>query len=162
MQQQSWYHSMQWIVYNYHTFVPFAIWQRSVFLNFFSFSSICSFPFQLLISKQSIGVIFLSCKISFFISCRENRERLQLINNNNSDFAILRLGQNSERVLVASHTIWWIRKYSILLFLGLLSTVIYLWIAKHILIFYQFQRDILETSLLRHSLCQTPSPPETK
>ena len=86
----------------WRTFVSFAIWQRSVFMNFFSFSSICSYPFQLLISKQSIGVIFPSCKISLFISCRENRERLQLINNNNSDFAILRLGQNSKRVYFLS------------------------------------------------------------
>ena len=97
--------------------------------------------------------------------CRENRERLQLINNNNSDFAILRLGQNSKRVYFLScksyHLIL-VNQSSILLFLGLLSRVIYIWIAKHILSFYQFQRDIFETSLLRHSLCQTPSPPETK
>ena len=71
-------------------------------MNFVSFSSICTYPFQLLISKQSVGVIFPSCKISLFISYRENRERLQLINNNNSDFAILRLGQNSKRVYFLS------------------------------------------------------------
>ena len=93
---------MQWIVYNLAHFCIFCNLQRSVFMNLFSFSSICSYPFQLLISKQSIGVILPSCQISLFISCRENRERLQLINNNNSDFAILRLGQNSKRVYFLS------------------------------------------------------------
>ena len=70
--------------------------------TFFPFLQFALYPFQLLFSNQSIGVIFPSCKISLFISRRENRERLRLINNSNSDLAILQLGQNFKRVYFLS------------------------------------------------------------
>ena len=71
--------------------------------TFFPFLQFALIPFNCWSQSNLLVLFFPLAKFHFSSPAwRENRERLRLINNNNNDFANLRLGQNSKRVYFLS------------------------------------------------------------